>query len=343
MKLEHRRTTLRLRTPLRSAHGTLTERELVSVTITDAGGVSGHGEAAPLPSYDGPSVERVERALERFRTVLAQINDAEPSEILDACRAADEVPEALAAIDLALWDRAGRTHGVPVAALLSDEPAASVAVNATLSALEAERTAEQAADAAAGGFRCLKIKVGLGDDAARVAAARDAAGPAVALRLDANGAWSVEQAERAIAALAPSGLELVEEPVHGLEQVRALRARIDVRISIDETAREPGALGAAAADAVCLKISRCGGISGLLACAALVRASGAEVYLASTLDGPLGIAAALHAAAALASRGPLAYCGLATLGLFANLDDPLPPRAGAIELPGAPGLGVGPV
>ena len=202
MKLEHRRTTLRLRAPLRSAHGTLTERELLSVTLTGSDGVSGHGEAAPLPSYEGPGVARVERALERFRTALAPITDAEPPEILDACRAADDLPEALSAIDLALWDRAGRIRGVPVAELLSDHPQASVAVNATLSGLEVQRIRELAADAAGAGFRCLKIKVGIGDDAARVAAAREAAGPAVALRLDANGAWSVEQAERAVAALA---------------------------------------------------------------------------------------------------------------------------------------------
>jgi L-alanine-DL-glutamate epimerase-like enolase superfamily enzyme len=66
------------------------------------------------------------------------------------------------------------------------------------------------------------------------------------------------------------------------------------------------------------------------------------VYLASTLDGPLGVAAALHAAAALSSRGALPHCGLATLGLFADLEDPLPPRRGAIALPDAPGLGVDP-
>jgi L-alanine-DL-glutamate epimerase-like enolase superfamily enzyme len=71
-----------------------------------------------------------------------------------------------------------------------------------------------------------------------------------------------------------------------------------------------------------------------------VRASGAEVYLASTLDGPLGVAAAVHAAAALASRGPLPPCGLATLGLFADLEDPLPAREGRIAVPSAPGLGV---
>ncbi|MFI5038175.1 MAG: enolase C-terminal domain-like protein [Solirubrobacterales bacterium] len=161
--------------------------------------------------------------------------------------------------------------------------------------------------------------------------------------MDANGAWSVEEAVASIDALAPVGLELVEEPVHGLTGVREVRERVTVRVSIDETAAQHGALGAGVADAVCLKISRCGGISGLLAAATLVRASGAEPYLASTLDGPLGIAAAVHAAAALASRGPVAHCGLATLGLFEDLDDPLPAREGRITVPTGGGLGVDPI
>jgi L-alanine-DL-glutamate epimerase-like enolase superfamily enzyme len=163
------------------------------------------------------------------------------------------------------------------------------------------------------------------------------------LRLDANGAWDVEQAVRTIDALEPAGLELVEEPVHGLQRVREVRERVAVRVAIDETAAEHGALGAGVADAVCLKISRCGGISGLLAAATLVRASGAEPYLASTYDGPLGIAAGLHVAAALASRGPVPACGLATLGLFAGVRDVLPVGDGRIGVPLGDGLGVDPL
>ncbi len=138
-----------------------------------------------------------------------------------------------------------------------------------------------------------------------------------------------------IEALAPAGLELVEEPVHGLAGLRAVRERVAVRIAMDETTVEPGALASGAADAVCLKLGRCGGISGLLAAATLVRATGAEPYVASTFDGPLGIAAALHAAAALRLTPA---CGLATLGLFEDLDDPFPPRAGIIAVPAGPGL-----
>jgi L-alanine-DL-glutamate epimerase-like enolase superfamily enzyme len=190
--------------------------------------------------------------------------------------------------------------------------------------------------AVAAGYSCLKLKVGVGDDDARVAAVRAAVGPEPQLRLDANGAWNVDQAERALETLARHGLELVEEPVSGLEAASELRARVPMRIAIDETAAQAGALTARVADAVCLKISRCGGIGGLLAAASLVRASGAEVYLSSTYDGPLGIAAALHAAAALS---PLPPCGLATLELF----DEAPAfrvHAGEMAVPTGPGLGV---
>ncbi len=344
MKLDLNRRTLRLRSPMQASYGEVAERELLLVSLTGEDGVTGHGEAAPLQAYDGVGTDAVQHALESYAPILAaagaeRMNGAE---LIDACRAANDLPAALAAIDLALWDRAGRRAGRPVAALLTDAPAAEVPVNATIAALDRAGVAEEAAAAARAGFGCLKVKVGVGDDAGRVAAARAAVGPETLLRLDANGAWSVEEAVRAIEVLSPAGLELVEEPTHGLQAVRQVRERVAVRVAIDETAREPGALGAGVADAVCLKISACGGIAGLLVAATLVRASGAEAYVASALDGPLGVAGALHAAAALASRGPMPHCGLATLALFADLEDPLPARQGRIAVPQAPGLGVGP-
>jgi L-alanine-DL-glutamate epimerase-like enolase superfamily enzyme len=342
VKLELRRRSVRLAEPLRAAYGEVAERELAIVALSGEDGVTGYGEAAPLPAYEGPGMDVVWSALEAYVEALREAGEARGDILLEACRARADVPAALAAIDMALWDRAGRRAGRPVAALLSDNHALSVPVNATLTAGDRAGAAEQAARAVADGFECLKLKVGGGDDAGRVAAVRAAAGPEAALRLDANGAWDIDQAVRTIEVLAPAGLELVEEPVHGLAAMRAVRERVPVRVSIDETAGERGALGAGIADAVCLKISRCGGIGALVASAALVRASGAEVYLASTLDGPLGIAAALHTAAALASRGPLPHCGLDTLALFEDIENPLPARGGEIVLPSGPGLGVEP-
>jgi L-alanine-DL-glutamate epimerase-like enolase superfamily enzyme len=330
------RRMLRFRAALRTSYGAVAEREILELTIEGADGIPGRGEAAPLQPYDGVSPARAAAALEAYRPII-EAGDALPGgALLDACRAADDLPQGLAAVDMALWDRAGRRAGRPVAQLLSELVLEQVLVNATIGAADRAGAAASAAAARQAGFRCVKLKVGIGDDGGRVAAVRAALGPQVALRLDANGAWSVEQAVAAIEALAPAGLELVEEPVHGLGALRAVRERVAVRIAMDESAAEPGALASGAADAVCLKLARCGGISGLLACASLVRASGAEPYVASTFDGPLGIAAALHAAAALRIE---AACGLATLDLFDVVDaHGLAVCDGAIAVPRGPGL-----
>jgi L-alanine-DL-glutamate epimerase-like enolase superfamily enzyme len=337
LRVEH--TTLRFRTPLRTSYGEVAARDLFSVEL-HGGGVVGRGEAAPLEAYDGVPAAAVAEALALYAELLRGFGADVPGHLLlDACRTAVELPEALAAVDMALWDRAGKRAGRPVAALLRDDHLDAVPVNATIGALNRAGAAAAATLASAEGFSCVKLKVGTGDDAGRVAAVRAALGPAIALRLDANGAWDVETAVRMIEALAPAGLELVEEPVHGVAAVREVRARVATRVSIDETADEPGALTAAVADAVCLKVARCGGIGGLLSQAALVRATGADVYVASTMDGPRGIAAAVHAAAAL--RVDLA-CGLATLGHFEGFEEPEALRVvdGAIRVPSGAGLGV---
>ena len=335
MRVTIRPRTLRFLEPLRTSYGALAEREILELEIEGADGVAGRGEAAPLEPYDGVSLARARAALEAYRPILEEGDALQGGDLLDGCRGADELPQALAAVDMALWDRAARRAGLPVAQLLTTPVLDEVAVNATIGAEDRAGAAARAEAARRAGFRCVKLKVGIGDDAGRVAAVRAALGPEAELRLDANGAWGVEQAVATIEALAPAGLELVEEPVHGLAALREVRERVAVRIAMDESATEPGALASGAADAVCLKLTRCGGISGLLACASLVRASGAEPYVASAFDGPLGVAATVHAAAALRIR---AACGLATLDLFADVDHPLAVRDGAIEVPRGPGL-----
>jgi len=337
MRVSVERRTLRFREPMRTAFGVLETREVLELTL-DYGDVHpGRGEAAPLEPYDGVPLAIAAEALDAYRPVLERADELGGPQVLDACRAIADLPQALAAVDMALWDRAGRREGKPVCALLARDPAWRVPVNAVIGAEDRAGAASAAARAAAAGFDCVKVKVGVGDDAGRVAAVRAAAGAEVALRLDANGAWTVEQAIAAIQSLSPAGIELVEEPVHGTRALAQVRRAVAVRVAMDETAEEPGALASGAADAVCLKVSRCGGIAGLLAAAELVRATGAEPYIASTFDGPLGIAAAVHAAAALS---PLPPCGLATLALFEGHDDTLPVTEGAIEVPDAPGLGI---
>ncbi|MGN6169972.1 MAG: enolase C-terminal domain-like protein, partial [Solirubrobacteraceae bacterium] len=132
--------------------------------------------------------------------------------------------------------------------------------------------------------------------------------------------------------------ELCEEPVHGLEKIAAVASASPVPIALDESTAAPGAFERRVCDAICLRIARSGGLTGLLERAAQARAAGYRIYLASTLDGPLAIAAALHAAVAIRPELP---CGLATLGIFADRPDLLPTRGGLISPPSGPGLGQG--
>ncbi|MGA2928768.1 MAG: enolase C-terminal domain-like protein [Solirubrobacteraceae bacterium] len=333
----------RLRGAFVSGAGSVTARELLLLELQDARGVVGSGEAAPLPGYDGVSLDDVRAALDDCAPLLADADDRPRTEILAACAARAIPAQALAAIDLALWDLAGRRTGLPVWRLLgggtpAGDGAPAVEVNATIAAADRSGAARAAASASAAGFRTVKLKVGIGDDAGRLAAVRAAAGPAMAIRLDANGAWSVTEAVAALSAFAPAGLELCEQPVAALAAIAVVAARTAVPIAIDESSATPGALDTRVCDAVCLKISRCGGISRTIDAARHARAAGYRVYLASTLDGPLGIAAALHAAHRIAPELP---CGLATLDAFDGPESPLPARAGQITLPAGAGLGDG--
>ena len=341
MKADLERISLPLSEPLVGASETIEERRLMLVCLEAEHGLVGWGEAAPLEPFDGVSDEQCLAALElQIVALRAAPAGASGAELLDSARKADPLPQALAAIDTALWDLAGQREGAPLASLLAAEALARVPVNAVIGADEPESAAAQARAAVGAGFTTIKVKVGGGDDVERLEAIRVAIGPKVAIRIDANGAWSVAQAVDALAALEPFGIELVEEPVRGLGQIEELRSLVETPISIDETAADDGALASGASALVCLKLGRAGGVSGLLAQAALARSSGTEVYLASMLDGPIGIAAALHAAAALRLTIP---SGLATLDRFDGLDGGLlAPSDGAITVPLGPGLGVGP-
>ncbi len=251
--------------------------------------------------------------------------------MLEACRAERDLPQALAAIDLALWDHASRRTGTPLARLIDPRAVGAVPVNATIGAEDRAGAAAAAAAAARDGFRCVKVKVGIGDDAGAwpPCARRSGRRSASAWTRTAPGARSRSRWRR-LRALEPVGLELCEEPVHGVDALREVQAGTRVPIAMDET----HAPGAGATRAVCLKITR-GGITGVLADARAARAAGADVYLASTFDGPRGIAAAVHAAAALRITRS---CGLATLAPAGALA----PRDGVIEVPQTAGLASAP-
>ena len=193
-----------------------------------------------------------------------------------------------------------------------------------------------------GRFDTFKLKVGLAGDVVQVAAVRGVVGPEARIRVDANAAWSVDLAVDRLGAMARHTLELAEQPVGGLEQMAEVRRRTGLRLAADEdvvTTRDArAAYELRACELANAKLSKVGGIAATLAIAAEV-----PTYLSSALEGPVGIAAAVHAVQALPLRGTASEPahGLATQRLFSESIGQGPESDGDLLLVGdEPGLGV---
>ena len=206
-----------------------------------------------------------------------------------------------------------------------------VAVNGLVPAVAPDRAAALAARAVEAGSGCLKVKVGPGVDDDRVAAVRDAVGPHVRLRVDANGTWDLDRATAAVVRLGRYDLELVEQPVATLEDLARLRRRVDVAVAADESVRgidDARALARLeAADAVVVKVQPLGGVASALAVA---EAAGVPAVVSALYETSVGVAAGLALAAALPE---LPYdCGLSTAALLAGdvVADPLVPVGGEL-------------
>lgn len=212
----------------------------------------------------------------------------------------------------------------------------SVPVNVTVPAVDPVRAHAIVLD---GGCRTAKVKVAepgqsLAEDEARLEAVRDALGRDGRIRVDANGAWSVDDAVAAIRRLdrAAGGLEYAEQPVASVEDLALVRRKVGVPIAADESIRRAAdpyrVRELEAADVAVLKVQPLGGVR---ACLRIAEDIGLPVVVSSALETSVGIAAGVALAAALPDL-PYA-CGLATVQLLTAdvVADPLLPVGG--ELP----------
>lgn len=220
------------------------------------------------------------------------------------------------------------------------EPAAdSVPVNATVPAIAADDVADLLARYP--GCTTAKVKVAepgttVDDDVARVAAVRRVMGPEAAVRVDANGLWSVEQATAALERLAPFDLQYAEQPCATVPELAELRSRVaglGVRVAADESVRkasDPLAVArAGAADVLVVKAQPLGGIS---AARAVIADAGLPCVVSSALDTSVGLGMGAFLAAAAMTPGYAA--GLGTAAMFAGdvTPDPLLPVGGRVPV-----------
>lgn len=348
--------------PFVTRHGTVTERDGAIVALETDGGLRGVGEITSRP-------ERQDLALppemDSLHSAAPALLGRTPEDAVAQLRAMTLAPGTRCALETALFDLLGRAQGRTLAdVLIANFPpdaqdfewiaSDSVPVNAVIGGLGRAATVAAARAAVAAGFRTIKLKVPacatMDDEIARIRAARQAVGPEVRLRLDANEAWLSDTALAILAPLQDCAIEYVEQPLrcHDLKSLSWLRRKLSqvMAIAVDESigcvADIDRVAIARAAGVVILKPSALGGPRAAMdgyrrACAGGIPTT----IVTSVLQSGIGVALDLHVAALV--NAPHAAAGLATLDLLADdlIVERLPIVDGAMTVPG-PGLGVTP-
>lgn len=344
-----------IKTPVQTSFGVLKDRAAVILQAIDKDGAAGFGEVwcnfptagaehrarllvetvAPLAlGRSWPSARECHRELARTLHVLA-LQAGEPGPLA----------QVLAGLDIALWDLVARRKGMPLWRVLGG---ASPTVEVYASGLNPTRPERLAVEKAAEGHNRFKLKVGFGPDrdSQNLVNLRAALGASATLMIDANQAWTVEQAAEMSQRLAQFELLWLEEPIAAdqpLQQWQRLARQSPIPLAAGENLRgddfarylEAGVLKVLQPD-----VAKWGGFSGCLPLGAM--AAGTPTWLCPHwLGAGIGLLATLHLKAAIGGPG-FAEVDANPNPLRDLLAGPLPVRGGAVTLADLPGLGAQP-
>jgi len=343
--------------PVRRAHrmaiGTTLAQENIILRLYTDDGLEGLGEAPHMVgvSLKGESPGTVMLMLrDRLLPAVRGMNPFEIERIQQVMERT--VPwnyRAKSAVNLALYDLVGKALGTPAHTLLGGRVRDTVPLSWSIPITDGDAGAGEAAEKIAQGWGILKLKLGRPDpmeDVEMVRAIREAAGPQVRIRVDANQAYDVKTAIRVAQRIEKYDVEFFEQPVawwdlDGLAEVS--RATV-LPIMADESATTLfGAVEVArrrAAQIFSIYVSSSGGLLNAKKMGDLGAIHGIAGYVGGALEGPIGVAAGLH----FAGSTPSVTYGCELYGQFLLEEDvaaePLHFRDGGLVVPTGPGLGV---
>jgi len=288
---------LRYREPFRIALGTSVESQNVVVKIHVDSGVVGVGEASPSEMVTRETPQTVIEAIDRIAPRLigtCPLRIERIAAMMDQEVTGD--PSAKAAIDVALHDILGKAVRKPLFRLMGGFRE-EVLTDITLGMKEPGEVARDAVRAVRRGFRALKVKVGVnpGEDFERVRRVREAVGPEISIRIDANQGWTVDEAVDVLSKLERFNIKLVEQPVKA-EDIRGLaevREKSPIPVMADESVHASDdairVIKEGAADLINIKLMKSGGILKARKIAAMAEAANVPCMIGCMGESTIGI------------------------------------------------------
>ncbi len=332
-----------------SGHIKMTVQRVILRLLT-TGGLEGWGEAAPWAPFGNVAAGTMAVLAQVLRPALLGRDPAAiTARAADCAAAIAGHPEAKVAVDMALWDIAGKRAGLPVHALLGGAVRDSIPLSFSIANPDFAADLERARALFAEGHRILKVKTGYlphADDLKRLEALRGAL-PGLDLRVDYNQGLAPMDAIRTLRDIEAFHPTFIEQPVpRGQEAaLAAITAALDTPVLADESVYSPEEMLRAAreqlADSVSIKLMKCGGYGPARAIDAIAAAAGMPSYGGTLWEGGIAAAAGAHLLASLPNCTLGCEFYMPSYALVADIcPDPLQAGGGQIHLPAGAGLGV---
>lgn len=292
----------------KTAHGEHAVSPYVIVRVHTDDGLVGLGEATITALWSG---ETQSSAITAITDILQPaLLGRDPRDLNSIRRAMDFAiklnPFTKAAVEMALWDIAGKAAGLPVYQLLGGKVRDRIRIKLVVWAREAAGAVDMALAHLAAGATCIKVKTGLDPrgDVDRVRAVRVAIGPETPLTIDSNCGWTVQQAKHCLQVLTDCQLLLAEQPIAAGDPAALAEVRQSTSIPImaDESVFTLSDAWQLAAQRACDILSvypgKHGGIAATAEIVAVAKAAGLRLTMGSNLELGIGTAAMLHVASA---------------------------------------------
>jgi L-alanine-DL-glutamate epimerase-like enolase superfamily enzyme len=347
------RVPLKTGMTMKTAHGEHVQSHYIVLRIHTDAGIVGLGEATVGPRWNGENAAGCKAVIDEFLAPL--LIGAHPLERTRIRLRMDEEiklhPFAKSAVEMALWDIAGKFFNTPAYQLLGGAFRKIVPIKMVVGGFPPAQASKLAEKFVGEGTTHIKVKVGIepAEDIERLRAIRETVGPNVWLSVDGNGGWSLATAKMMLAYLEEFDIRLIEQPIppgHP-EALADLRSRTDIPIMADESAfnlTEAWTVAASgAADVISVYPGKNGGIVPAMEIAHLAKAAGLACHMGSNLELGIATAAMLHLAAACPTIDCETYPADILGPLYHQWDiikEPLRLGPCIAVVPDGPGLGV---
>ncbi len=297
-----------LRTPFKTALRTVDKIRNIGVQVLTDNGQVGVGQAAPTAVITGETKASIVHAItEYIKPAITGMDIDDFSSIMERLHhCIYKNTSAKAAVDMAIYDLFAKKYKTPLYKVLGSYRK-ELKTDITISVNEISEMVTDSVEAVKRGFEILKIKVGKNpdEDVERIKQIRNAVGPHITLRVDANQGWTAKQAVKIIRKLEDAGteIELVEQPVHyeDLIGMQYVTANTQTNILADESVFSPldavKIIEMRAADFINIKLMKTGGIYQAQKICHIAEANGIECMISCMLETKISVSAAAHFAA----------------------------------------------